>query len=136
MRPFGCIDINCINRLRFLAEISTKLPKMHFFENWRTITQEENMKTRQMTPFFSSTFSTLFVCNTHFCNWKLVPSLVHSGLSNTWIFGQKLPIQTAHYTFLESRHHDITKNLYCFVHPPGSNTHFFRFKLIGYSCLL
>ena len=40
------------------------------------------------------------------------PPLVHSGLRNTSIFGQKLPIQTAHHTFLESRHPEVTNNLY------------------------
>ena len=40
------------------------------------------------------------------------PPLVHSGLLNTSIFGQKLPIQTAHQTFLETRHPEVTKNLY------------------------
>ena len=43
---------------------------MHFLDNLRTITQEENMETRQMTPFFSSTFSDLTVCNIHFWIWK------------------------------------------------------------------
>ena len=31
---------------------------------------------------------------------------------NTLIFGQKFPIQTAHHTFLESRHTEVTKHLY------------------------
>ena len=31
MRTFRCIYVNCLNRLRFLAEVSTKLQKMHFF---------------------------------------------------------------------------------------------------------
>ena len=66
-RTFRCIYVNCFNRLRFLAEVSTKLYKMHFFEQF---TQEGNMKTRQMTPFLSSTFSTGTVCNIHFCVWK------------------------------------------------------------------
>ena len=60
-RPFRCIYVNCLNRLRFLAEVSTKLQKMHFLDNLKTITQEGSMETRQMTPFFSSTFSNLFV---------------------------------------------------------------------------
>ena len=34
---------------------------MHFLDNLKTITQEGSMETRQMTPFFSSTFSNLFV---------------------------------------------------------------------------
>ena len=33
----------------------------------RTITQEGNMETRQMAPFFSSTFSAVIACNIHFC---------------------------------------------------------------------
>ena len=53
--------VNCFNRLRFLAEVNTKLQKMHFLDNLRIITQEGCIKTRQMTPLFSPTFSNLFV---------------------------------------------------------------------------
>ena len=35
--------------------------KCTFLDNLRTITQEKNINTRQMTPFFSSTFSDLKV---------------------------------------------------------------------------
>ena len=31
MRSFRCIYVNCFKRLRFLAEVSTKLFKLHFF---------------------------------------------------------------------------------------------------------
>ena len=65
IRTFRCIYENCFNRIRFLTKVSTKLQKMHFLNNLRTITQEGNMKTRQMTQFFSSTF-----CNIHSCIWK------------------------------------------------------------------
>ena len=44
--------VNCFNTLRFLAEVSTKLQKMHFLDNLRTINQEGSTETRQMTPFF------------------------------------------------------------------------------------
>ena len=27
----ACMYVNCFNRLRFLADVSTKLQKMHFF---------------------------------------------------------------------------------------------------------
>ena len=40
--------------------------KCTVLDNLRTITPEENIKTRQMTPFFSPTFSTLTVCNIQF----------------------------------------------------------------------
>ena len=80
------IYINCFNRLRYLAAVSTELQKKStFLENLRTITLEGNMEPRQVTPFFSSTFSVL---NVHsFLNLKIlkihfhvVPPLVHSGL--------------------------------------------------------
>ena len=58
--------VNCFNRLRFLAEVGTKLQIMHFLDHLRPITQEGIMKTRQMIQFFSSTFSTLTTCNIHF----------------------------------------------------------------------
>ena len=60
-RLFRCMYVSCFNRLRFLAEVRTNLQKMYFVDNLRTITQEGSMETRQMTPFFSSTFSNLFV---------------------------------------------------------------------------
>ena len=69
-RTFKCIYVNCFNRLRFLAEVISKLQNMHFLDNLRTTTQEGSMETRQMIPFFSSTFSNLTVCNVHFWIWK------------------------------------------------------------------
>ena len=42
----------------------------------------------------------------------MVPPLVHAGLKTSLIFSQNLPIQTAHHTFVESRHPEVTKNLY------------------------
>ena len=35
-------------------------------------------------------------------------------------FPQKLPIWTAHHTFLESKHSGVTKNLYYVLSPEGS----------------
>ena len=56
MRTFRSIYVNYFNTLRFLAEVSTKLQKMHFLDNLRTITQEGSMEIRQMTPFFHPLF--------------------------------------------------------------------------------
>ena len=69
IKTFRSIYVNCFNTLRFLAEVSTKLQKMHFLDNLRTITQEGSTETRQMTPFLS-TFSDLTVCNIHYYIWK------------------------------------------------------------------
>ena len=35
MKIFRSIYVNCFNRLRFLAEVSTKLQKMHFFGQFK-----------------------------------------------------------------------------------------------------
>ena len=35
IRTFRFIYVNCFNRLRFLAEVSTKLQKMHFFVQFK-----------------------------------------------------------------------------------------------------
>ena len=45
-------------------------------------------------------------------HFHVVPPLVYSGLSNTSIFGQKLPIWTTHHSFLQSRRPEVTKHLY------------------------
>ena len=121
---------NFFNRLRFLAEVSTKLQKCTFFDNLRTITEEANMEARQMTAFFSPTSSALTVYNINFCTWKYSKFIfMCSPLWSilvccesvafrqklryfTSIFDGKLPVQTADHTSLESRHPELTKNPY------------------------
>ena len=108
-----------LERLRFLAEVITKFQKYTFLDNLRTITQKGNMKTRQMTPLFLSTFSDLTVGNIPFWIWK------YSKFSFMWLapfglfwsvkylnFWLKLPTQAGHHTFAESRHPEVTKNVY------------------------
>ena len=34
-RHFRCMYVNCFDRLRFFAEVSTKLQKMHFFRQFK-----------------------------------------------------------------------------------------------------
>ena len=46
------------------------------------------------------------------CGTAVVPHLVHTGLKNTSNLGQKLLIQKAHHSSLESAHLEVTKNLY------------------------
>ena len=89
MRTFRCIHVNCFNRLRFLAEVRTKLQNCTFLDNLKTTTQEGNMDTRQITPFFSSFF---FRCNCLKHSFKylkivkihfhVVPPLVYSFWSS------------------------------------------------------
>ena len=113
IRTFISIYVNCFNRLRFLAEVSTKLQKIHFMDNLRGISQEGSMKTRQMTPFFIYVFLKLCLAFIFiFQNGRNSFSCGHPfGLfwSVKYLnFGQKLPNRTAHHTFLESRHPVVT----------------------------
>ena len=55
-RPFRCIYVNCFNILNFFCWGQYKIEKMHLFDNLRIITQEGNMKTTQITPFFHLLF--------------------------------------------------------------------------------
>ena len=83
------------------------------------------METRQMTPFFSSTFSSLFV------SFIFVFGNNQNSISGGRPFGpfwsvkclsfeRKLPIWTTHHTFLESTHPEVTKNLYYVLSPRRS----------------
>ena len=111
--------------------------KFNFSENLRTITKERNIETIQMTPFFSSTFSALAVCNIYFWNWKYSKFIFM--WSPFWsilvckmpqFFGQKLPIRAAHYTFLQSKHSEVTKNVHYVLPPTGSKHPFFKLQLM------
>ena len=61
IKLFRSIYVNCFNTRRFLAEAGTKLQKMKFFGQFKGITQKGSMETRQMIPFFQSSFFALFV---------------------------------------------------------------------------
>ena len=60
-----------------------------------------SMETKQMASFFLSTCSVLHVCNIYF-----------SEFENTQNFLVKATDSDAHHIFLESRHSEVTKNLY------------------------
>ena len=93
--------------------------KYTFLDNLRTITQEENMETRQITPFFSSTFSALtvtfiFVFENSQNSFSCCPPFGRCWSVKYLNFGPKA-IWTADHTFLESRHPEATKNPYYFL---------------------
>ena len=122
--------VNCFNGLRFLAVVSTKLPKMRFLDNWMVITQEGNMETRKMIPFFFHLFfSTLNACNIHFwiwnsskfttCGpllWSIMVCKISQFLAKSYLLGQFIIL--------------FWKFKLCFVHPQDPNTHFFRLQLM------
>ena len=56
--------------LLFLADVSKKSKKRTIFDILRTITLERNIKSKQTTTVFSSTFYALSVSNNSFCFWK------------------------------------------------------------------
>ena len=78
--------MNCYNSLRRVAKKGT------IFDNLKTITQERDMKTRKMTPFFLSFFSSPSCLGNSFLHLSIVkihfdrgPPLTHSDLQNIWI---------------------------------------------------
>ena len=80
--------------------------KCTIFGDLRTITQERKKETRKMTPFFDIFFEILlFVILYLFLkNVKIryhgVPSLVHSGLQNTWFFEKTYTLRREKNQFL------------------------------------
>ena len=70
MRTFRCIYENCFQRLRFLAEVSTKLHEMHPFRIFKDHNSVRKHGSSTNDPIFSPTFATPTVCNIHICIWK------------------------------------------------------------------
>ena len=89
------------------------------------------MKTRQMTSFWSSTFSGLipviFVFENSQNSFSCGPIFGPFWSVKYLHFGQKLPIWTAHHTYLESRHPEVCENEYYVLSPKGSQK---RYQLI------
>ena len=90
-RPFRCIYGNLFNQLRFLAEVSTKLQKMHFLDNLRTI-----------HFWIWKCLNFAFVWSPR---WSILVCKIPQFLPKSYRFRQLI-------TFLESRHPEITNNLY------------------------
>ena len=69
IKTFRSIYINCFNRLRFLAEVCTKLWKMHFFGQFKDHNSGRKHGNQTDDPSFSSTFSALLFQNQYpiFC---------------------------------------------------------------------
>ena len=112
--------------LDFLLRSAQNCQKCIFLDYLRTLIQEGNI-TREMTPFLSSSFLALTVCNIHFWIWKYPTFIfIWSPLGpfqslkylNIW---PKATDSETHHTLLKSRHPEA---ILCFVHSPEPNTHF------------
>ena len=68
IRTIRSIYKNCFNRLRFLAEVSTKLQKMHFFGQFKDHNSGRNHRNYINDPIFVYFFCS--VCQIHFYIWK------------------------------------------------------------------
>ena len=64
-----CIHVNCFNRLRFLAEVSTKLQKCTFLDNLMTIPQEGTCNLDKLLHFFNLLFP---ISNTFVFGWFIL----------------------------------------------------------------
>ena len=63
MKIFRSIYINCFDRLRFLAEVSTKLQKMHLFIQFKDYNSGRKHRKQTNDAIFSFTFSALLFQN-------------------------------------------------------------------------
>ena len=122
----------------FFTEVSTKLKKCTFFDNFRIITQEGNMKTTQMTPFFHLLFL-LYLLVTFISEFEnTLNSFSNSLLRSILVckipqFLQKLLIWTAHQTSSESIDTLRLPKIYImFYLPAGAKYPFFRIQLMNY----
>ena len=90
------------------------------------------METTQMTPSFSSTFFDLTVFNILVCN-ILVSNILNLKILKIH-FDVVVHLQTAHHTFLERRHSEVTKNPYYVLSTSRSQIPiFFKIQLMDYS---
>ena len=117
---------NAFTDFDFLLRPAQNCMKCTFLDNLRTITQKGNMDTRQMILFFHLLFplelfvTFIFVFENSQKSFSCDP-LFRPFWSVKWLnFSQKLPFRTAHHTFLESRHPEVTKNPYYVLSPKGS----------------
>ena len=100
---------------------------MHFLGQFKHHSSRRKHGNQTNDPIFSSAFSALTVCNIHvyFSKWSKLMFMWSPSFGLFWSvkyvnFGQKLPIKTNHYTFLESIHPDVTKNPYYVLSSKGS----------------
>ena len=137
IKAFRRIYVNSCNTLRFLAEVSTKLQKMHFLDNIRTITQKGSTETRQMTSFFYQFVIFIFLFENGL-NLFSCGSFFGLFWSAKYLnFQQKLPIWTTHHICLESRQPEVIKVHIMFCPPRGAKKKVSSYGLIPVvlSCL-
>ena len=111
MRTFRCIYVNCFNRLTLLAEVSTKLQKIHFFGQFKDHNSGKKHGNQTNDPNF-------FVYFSRSIHFRVVPPFGSFQSVKYLSFRQKLSIWTGHHTFVENRPPEVTKNPYCLL-PQG-----------------
>ena len=97
---------------------------MHFFRQFKDHNSGKENENYKNNPIFWSNVSVLPACNIHFW-WSILVCKILN-------FCQKLLIWRAHHTFPESRHAQVTKNLYYVLFTRWANTHFLRLQLMDY----
>ena len=90
MRSFRWIEKSCFDRLRFLAEFSTNLQKMHYFGQFKDHNSRRKKGNSTNDSIFLSTFWAVTVCDIHFCIWKL-SKFIFMGVLLSSILVCKMP---------------------------------------------
>ena len=117
VKPFRWNMWIALTDLNILLKSAQNCKKFTFIDKLRAITQEGNLKTRQMTSFFHLLF--LFVIfifvfeniqNSFSCCAPFDPFWFVKFQNSQ----QKLPISTIHHIFIKSKHPEVAKNP-CYV---------------------
>ena len=83
------MDINCFNRFRFLAEISTNLQKKDYFGQFKDHNSRTKKETRQMTHFFIYSLSSN--CSLYSFLYLKILKFIFMGFPLWFILVGKIP---------------------------------------------
>ena len=111
--------MNVFNRLTFLAEVITKLQKMHLFRQFKDHNSGSKHENLTNDPIFLSAFFDLTVCN-FFSEFESTQNSFSCGppFGSSWsvkylnFWPRATDSDSSSHFFLETRHPEVTKNLY------------------------
>ena len=130
---FRCIYVNYFSRLRFPAEVNTKLQKVHFFVQFKDHNSSKKNGNWTNDPIFFHLLFPLKLFVTFISQFENSQNSFSSGLSfgpiwsekktqflaKSCRFGQPITI------FSKQTPPGYWKSILCFAHPPEPNTRFF-----------
>ena len=129
--------VNSLNRPGFLTFVSKKLQKNSIFSQFNDHKSGKKHGNQTNDPIFYLLFPVIlfakfiFVFENNKNSFSCGPPFDPFSSVKYLNFGQKPPVGTAHHTFLESRHPEVTTNPYYIMFPKGRQK---RYQLMYCKC--